>query len=82
MMKSWRGSVVGSTLKGSFELSTSGSKLKDLMSKEVQPDNAYMHSDTAAGPAFFRASLQAILRCMIVLIGIGATCIGIVEDEW
>ena len=81
-MKSWRGSFVGSTLKGSFELSTSGSKLKDLMSKEVQPDNAYMHADTAAGPAFFSASLQAILRCMIVLIGIGATCIGIVKDDW
>ena len=66
MMKSWR----GSTWKGSFELSTSGSKLKDLMSQEVQPDNAYMHADTAAGPAFFRASLQAVLRCMVVLIGI------------
>ena len=51
MMKSWRGSLVGSTLKGSFAFSTSGSKLKDLMSKEVQPDDAYMHADTAAGPA-------------------------------
>ena len=40
-----------------------------------------MHADTAAGPAFFRASLQAILKCMIVLIGIGATCTGIVKDE-
>ena len=75
MMKSWRGSFVGSTLKGSFEVSNSGSKLKDLMSKEAQPDNAYMHADTAAGPAFFRASLRATLRCMILLIGIGATCI-------
>ena len=82
MMKSWRGSFVGSTWRGSFELSASGSKLKDPMSKEVQPDNAYMHADTAAGPACFRASLQTILRCMIVLIGIGATCIGIVKDEW
>ena len=36
---------------------------------------------SSAGPAFFRASLPAILRCMIVLIGIGATCIGIVKDE-
>ena len=70
----------GSTLKGGFELSPSGSKLKDLMSKETQPDNAYMHADTAAGPAFFRASLQAILRCMIVLTGIGATCMGIVRN--
>ena len=57
MMKSWRGSFVGSTLNGSFELSTFGSKLKDLMSKEVQPDNAYMHADTAAGPHFSK------LRC-------------------
>ena len=81
MMKSWRGSLAGSTWKGSFELPTSGSKLKDLMSKEVQPDNAYVRADTA-GPAFFRASLQTSLRCMIVLIGIGATCIGIVKDEW
>ena len=32
-------------------------------------------------PCIFRASLQTILRCMIVLIGIGATCIGIVKDE-
>ena len=80
MMKSWRGSFVGSTWKGSFELSTFGSKLKDL--KEAQPDNAYMHADTGAGPAFFRASLQAILRCMIALTGIGATCIGIVKAEW
>ena len=62
-------------------MSTSGSKLKDLMSKKAQPDNAYMHADTAAGPAFFRASLQTILRCMIVLIGTGATCIGIMKDE-
>ena len=62
-------------------MSTSGSRRKDLMSKEVQPNNAYMHADTAAGLAFFRASLQAILRCMIVLIGIGATYIGIVKDE-
>ena len=82
MTKSWRGSCVGSSWKGSFEFSTSGSKLNDLMSKEVQPDNAYMHADTAAGPAFFRASLQTVLRCMIVLIGIDATCIGIVKDEW
>ena len=52
------------------------------MRKEVQPDNAYMHADTAAGPAFFRISLQTILRCMIVLIGVGATCIGILTDEW
>ena len=57
-------------------------QLKDLMSKEVQPDNAYMHADTAGGLAFFEGPLQAILRCMIVLIGIGATCIGIVKDEW
>ena len=81
MMKSWRGSFVGSTLKGSFELSTSGGKLKDLMSKGPHPDNAFMHVDTAAGPAFFSASLQAMLKCMIVLIGIDATCIGIVKDE-
>ena len=52
MMKSWRGSFVGPTLKGSFTLSTCGSKLKNLMSKEVQPDNADMHADTAAGVAF------------------------------
>ena len=81
MMKNWRGSFVGSTLNGSFELSASGSKLKNLMSKEVQPDNAYMHVDTAAGLAFFKASLQAILRCMIGLIGIGVTFIGIVTAE-
>ena len=67
--------------KQSFELSTFGSKLKDLVSKAAQPDNAYMHADTAAGPACFKASLQAILRCMIGLIGIGATCIGIVKAE-
>ena len=49
------------------------------MGKEVQPDNAYMHAYTAAGPAFFRASLQAILRCMTVLVGIRATCLCIVK---
>ena len=79
-MKSWRGSFVGSTLKGNFELSTSGGKLKNLMSRELHPDNAYMHADTAADPACFRASLQALLKCMIVLIDIDATCIGIVKD--
>ena len=82
MMKSWGGSSVGSTLKGGLELSTSGSKLKDLMSRDLQPDNAYMHADAAVGPALFRASLQAILKCMIVLIGIDATCIGIVKAEY
>ena len=81
MTKSWRGSFDGSTLKGSFALSTSGSKLSDLISKEVQPDSAYMHADIVAGLAFFTASLQAILRHMSALIGIGATCTGIVKAE-
>ena len=65
-----------------LELLTSGGELKDLMSRDLQPDNAYMHADTAAGPAFFRASLQAILNCMIVLTGIDAICIAIVKAEY
>ena len=81
MMKSWRGSFVGSTLKGSFESSISGDKLKDHINRALQQGNAYMHAASAAGPAFFIATLRANLKCMIVLIGVAVTCVGIVKDE-
>ena len=67
MMRSWRGSFVGSTLKGSFESSISGGKLKDLINKERRADNAYMHATTAADHVFFTATVQASPKGMISL---------------
>ena len=80
-MKSLRGSFVGSTLKRSFESSFSGDKLKDHINKALQEDNAYMHATTAAGHAFFTASLQANPKGMIILVGTDVACIGIVKDD-
>ena len=81
MMKNWRGSFVGSTLNGSFASSISGDKLKDHINRALHEGNAYMHAAIAAGPEFFTATLQASLKCMILLIGTDVACIGIVKDE-
>ena len=51
MIKSWRDSFVGSTLRGSFESSISGDKLKDLIDRARQADNAFMHATFAADHA-------------------------------
>ena len=58
MMRNWRDSFVGSTLKGSFESSISGGKLKDLINLVLQVDNAYMHATTAADHVSFTATAQ------------------------
>ena len=82
MMKSRRDSFIGSTLRGSFEPSISGGKLKDLISRACQADSAYMHATTAADHAFFTATVQASPKGMITLDGTDVAFIGIVKDEY
>ena len=82
MMKSWRDSFVGSTLRGSFESSISGGKLKDLINRVCQADNPYMHATTAADHAFFTATVQASPKGMITLDGTDVGFIGIVKDDY
>ena len=77
MMRSWRDSFVGSTLKGS-ELSISGGKLKDLINRARQADNADMRATTAADHVFFTATVQASPKGMITL---DVAFIGNVKDE-
>ena len=84
-MMNWRDSFVGSTLKGSFESSISGGKLKDLINMVLQADNAYKHATTAATTAadhvFFTASVQARPTGTITLDGTDVAFTGIVRDE-
>ena len=81
MMRSWRDSFNGSTLKGSFESSISGGKLKDLIKKALQADNAYMHAITATDHVFFTATVQTSPKGMITLDGTHVAFIAIVKDE-
>ena len=80
-MRSWRDSLVGSTLKGSSESSISGGKLKDLIHRALQADNADMRATTAADHVFFTATVQASPKGMIALDGTDVAFIGIVKDE-
>ena len=82
MMRNWRDSFVGSTLKRSFESSISGGKLKDLINTALQADNAYyMHATTAANHVFFTATVQASPQGTITLGGTDEAFTGIVKDE-
>ena len=81
MMKSWKDSFVGSTLRVGFESSISGDKLKDLINRACQADNDYMHVTIAADHAFFTATLQTNPKGMITLDGTDVAFIGIVKDE-
>ena len=81
MVKSWRDSFVGPTLRGSFESSISGDKLKDLINRARQEDNAYMHATIAADHAFFPVTVQANPKGMIILDATDVAFIGIVTDE-
>ena len=77
MMKSWRGSFVGSTWRGSFESSISGGKLRDPINRALQQDNAYMHATIAADHEF----PKLLWKGMIILDGTDVACIGIVKAE-
>ena len=79
MMRNWRDSFVGSTLKGRFESSISG-KLRDLTNMLLQVDNAYMHATTAADHVSFTA-MQASAKGTITLDGTDVAFTGIVKDE-
>ena len=81
MMRSWRDTFVGPTLKGSFESSISGGKLKDLINRALQADSAYMHATTAADNVFFTATVQPSPKGMITLDGTDVAFTGIVKDE-
>ena len=81
MMRNWRDSFVGSTLKGSFESSISGGKRKDPINRALQADNAYMHATTAADHVFFTATVQASPKGTITLDGTDVAFTGIVKDE-
>ena len=80
--KSCRDSFVGSTLRGSFESSISGDKLKDLMNRALQADNATCMLLLQQTMHFSQHTLQANPKGMITLEGTDVAFIGIVKDEF
>ena len=81
MMKSWKDSLVGSTLRENFESSIIGGKLKYLINKAHHADNACMHATTAVDHEVSTATLQANLKGVILLAGTDVAFLGIVKDE-
>ena len=81
MIRSWRDTFVGSILKGSFESSILGGKLKDLIDRALQADNAYMHTTTAADHVFFAATVQTSPKGTITLDGTDVAFTGFVKNE-
>ena len=68
-------------MKGSFESSIYGGKLKDLINMVLQADNAYMHATTAADHVSFTATVQASPKGTITLDGTDVAFTGILKDE-
>ena len=81
MMKSWKDSFVGSTLRGYFESSTSGGKLREPTNKAQVAGSASMHATIVADPAFITATVPNNLRNMLPLTGTDVAFIGIAKVE-
>ena len=80
-MKSWRDSFVGSTLRGNFESSISGGKLREPTNKAQVVSSVSMHATIVADPAFTTGTLPDNLRNMLPLTGTDVAFIGTVKVE-